>query len=491
MLQCGHDPKAVENLISGSIVATWTSCFNAATTRRPWRTAPLDRSRPTRLACFNAATTRRPWRTPPSWYSPTLHSRLQCGHDPKAVENERASVPGTGARELQCGHDPKAVENVGAVVLIANNLKLQCGHDPKAVENGSIVGRLAYTDLLQCGHDPKAVENVMRRPSPRRRPPQSFNAATTRRPWRTCSRSQGEEPGASGSCFNAATTRRPWRTAGRRVAVVQYLSASMRPRPEGRGERRWLYGGSAPASVGFNAATTRRPWRTATLELPRPDRRTGVAAADAATTRRPWRTAGEGLRFYRVRAASMRPRPEGRGELAALLRQAYERAKLQCGHDPKAVENVVDLNARVEDARSFNAATTRRPWRTGGSRPRQAGHGECFNAATTRRPWRTPTYCGTTDGETSFNAATTRRPWRTANLSCCSLETSTPLQCGHGHKAVENRPRPPLRFRRRSAASMRPRPEGRGELAPAGPGPPADGRFNAATTRRPWRTDAA
>ena len=36
---------------------------------------------------------------------------------------------------LQCGHDPKAVENVGTVDAMPTGSRLQCGHDPKAVEN--------------------------------------------------------------------------------------------------------------------------------------------------------------------------------------------------------------------------------------------------------------------------------------------------------------------------------------------------------------------
>ena len=40
-------------------------------------------------------------------------------------------------------------------------------------------------EQLQCGHSPKAVENLDREPC-RRLPCSGFNAATARRPWRTC-----------------------------------------------------------------------------------------------------------------------------------------------------------------------------------------------------------------------------------------------------------------------------------------------------------------
>src|ERR1700722_551373 len=88
---------------------------------------------------------------------------------------------------------------------------------------------------------------------------ESFNGATTRRPWRTWASSSGTR---SAPCFNGATTRRPWRTDGRLVdgegggrlqwghdtEAVENCSeddieaigedASMGPRHGGRGEPR-------------------------------------------------------------------------------------------------------------------------------------------------------------------------------------------------------------------------------------------------------------
>ena len=63
---------------------------------------------------------------------------------------------------LQCGHDPKAVENITSRLLYPPHTReLQCGHDPKAVENrGRGSSRPRPAPWLQCGHDPKAVENV-------------------------------------------------------------------------------------------------------------------------------------------------------------------------------------------------------------------------------------------------------------------------------------------------------------------------------------------
>ena len=384
-LQCGHDPEAVERPGSSTAPAaqrqqasmrprpegrgepptspsgaTRTAGFNAATTRRPWRTSSACRDETRAGRSFNAATTRRPWRTRTGPRRAAAAGTLQCGHDPKAVENQPA-----GARPrrdpLQCGHDPKAVENCNVSKSCPRSPRaLQCGHDPKAVENDPYVGREDPAERLQCGHDPKAVENVRRL--------------------------RGRAAGAGR--FNAATTRRPWRTSpdpsARRIGPP---TASMRPRPEGRGE--------------------------------------------------PGLLAGPALRL--LLRASMRPRPEGRGEPA-------------CG------------------------------------RPRPTTRASRFNAATTRRPWRTRrTATATTGPHARFNAATTRRPWRTPGNGRAISMGSRPLQCGHDPKAVENLAMRVKTSPMPAGASMRPRPEGRGErgcffsihnMA----------RFNAATTRRPWRT---
>ena len=197
----------------GEPVPTWrtTDAWDASMRPRPegrgepratWPISSMARS-------FNAATTRRSWRT-------------KCG--------------------------------VPRVMIL---FMLQCGHDPKVVENPANTADGYFYYGLQCGHDPKVVEN---------------SAASCRGP-------------GQGSCFNAATTRRSWRTRGGQHDRGTRPRASMRPRPEGRGERNR---GEAISSPGprFNAATTRRSWRTP-------------------------------------------------GENASPHREVV----LQCGHDPKVVEN--------------------------------------------------------------------------------------------------------------------------------------------------------
>ena len=118
--------------------------------------------------------------------------------------------------------------------------------------------------------------------------------------------------------------------------------ASMRPRPGGRGEP------CVPPTLdagddGFNAATTRRPWRTASRGAADDDAR----GFNAATTRRPWRTRQGASPGRPATDASMRPRPEGRGERPACRKIDRDARRLQCGHDPKAVENAMRAVVRA------------------------------------------------------------------------------------------------------------------------------------------------
>ncbi len=212
----------------------------------------------------------------------------------------------------------------------------------------------------------------------------------------------------------------------------------MRPRPEGRGEPIDKTS-STPYADGFNAATTRRPWRTT------PDRVQSV---------------------YR-QVASMRPRPEGRGERL----QRTTMRPLQC---------------------CFNAATTRRPWRTrpavAAPRPRRG----CFNAATTRRPWRTMYQRSLTADALQLQCGHDPKAVENHSIPSGQQPTNASLQCGHDPKAVENaRGNAPRHAQ--LVDSMRPRPEGRGEPPTSACCGPPRASFNAATTRRPWRTrqDAA
>ena len=225
------------------------------------------------------------------------------GEPPAAEPRRRGDV------ELQCGHDPEAVESTVSGCGVAQRAAaLQCGHDPEAVESPHVPRRAKpCCCLLQCGHDPEAVENPPRPP-----------------------------------------------------AVCGLGSASMRPRPGGRGERRpyaasavaaRLQCGHDPEAVESGTIGQGRV-STAAIQLQcGHDPEAVESPAD-----RPW--------LDRSAAASMRPRPGGRGERhgasaltqtaagfnAATTRRPWRAAErgrradrtwwsLQCGHDPEAVEN--------------------------------------------------------------------------------------------------------------------------------------------------------
>ena len=140
---------------------------------------------------------------------------------------------------------------------MTNAALLQCGHDPEAVESRQIIADLEDEVALQCGHDPEAVESPL--PIvPLPTTTSGFNAATTRRPWRTA---HGGAEGNGNYGFNAATTRRPWRASGDAFASTSpgMLQCGHDPEAvESPARRR-----PAPCRSCFNAATTRRPWRAA------------------------------------------------------------------------------------------------------------------------------------------------------------------------------------------------------------------------------------
>ena len=158
--------------------------------------------------------------------------------------------------------------------------RLQCGHGPKAVENADrqVHGTCSWR-MLQCGHGPKAVENA--------------RIANYRR------RTSG---GAS------MRPRPEGRGEPRRRYQQWFLSmpASMRPRPEGRGEPPFARTAYA-YRASFNAATARRPWRTA----PRRRADSGpMRSFNAATARRPWRTGNRHLILDHYRRPNLDHRQE-------------------------------------------------------------------------------------------------------------------------------------------------------------------------------------
>ena len=435
--------RGERRVVALGVEAAATS-FNAATTRRPWRAIVPQGVRRQALRRFNAATTRRPWRA-----TAVVVGRaervvmLQCGHDPEAVESARACWRRSSACwTLQCGHDPEAVESGGST---ANGVsRLRASMRPRPGGRGELSQLLALMPAAQ----------------------EDFNAATTRRPWRASRRRHRARAGREAS-MRPRPGGRGEQACSRARSTANARPASMRPRPGGRGE--------SPTS------TTPRSPKFAASMRPRPGGRGErvLSASDAAMTRKILQCGHdpEAVESHRsprpsttpIRLASMRPRPGGRGEHGRRAAASY------CGR--------------------FNAATTRRPWRAPAKRndanaarprtsmrPRPGGRGEhlraaaeylerrrSFNAATTRRPWRAAG-CGGRPHPTAvlhFNAATTRRPWRAAVRLRTSINWAVQLQCGHDPEAVES-------F----------------DLATRGV-PGGTRCFNAATTRRPWRAPPA
>ena len=159
-LQCGHDPKAVENASRADAPAA------ALASMRPRPEGRGERDASALIAAPGAASMRP---------------------RPEGRGEPRGDGCHVGTEELQCGHDPKAVENLVPPPSTGRDSRLQCGHDPKAVENAAAGAGSTSVDAR-------------------------FNAATTRRPWRTAEQAIATV-GIAG--FNAATTRRPWRTRSR------------------------------------------------------------------------------------------------------------------------------------------------------------------------------------------------------------------------------------------------------------------------------------
>ncbi len=261
----------------------------------------------------------------------------------------------------------------------------------------------------------------------------------------------------------------------------------MRPQPEGRGERRSRR--RRPRSrARFNAATARRPWRTIY----------------------PKRIARRSFGLELQCGHS----PKAVENLQTAQFPVQPDSTLQCGHDPKAVENLEFSQPGNPKQQALQCGHSPKAVENGIRFTGKALE-QCFNAATTRRPWRTPTRSRRVGPpqEASMRPQPEGRgePRRTPAPS----GTAQPgLQCGHDPKAVENIAFHPIPALRRALASMRPRPEGRGEPPDGGSDPPpppasmrpqpegrgehlrccspaAAGRsFNAATARRPWRTNA-
>ena len=404
--------------------------------------------KPTSLQRSNAATARRPWRTEHLIGGCQRPAKgLQCEPRPEG-RGERNGLgdsapriasmrPRPEGRGEHTEHRWKPHSRFNAATARRpwrtacragrrHSGGLQCGHGPKAVENGQ---RLALT---------REIPMASMRPRPEGRGQRSPSAARLGRPhasMRPRPEGRGEPRDAKQSVktrihsFDAATARRPWRTPKNRRGVPRGRH-SMRPQPEGRGE---------PIPTSFR----RRTQEVASMR-PRPEgrgERRASGLADSASSRRLMRPQPEGrgelgkrssggclpslqcghgpkavespVRYGGERQkraeASMRPRPEGRGEL--IFTRSCRRLCASMRPRPEGRGEHVGWAASALGTASM--------------RPRPEGRGE--------RTWLRRRQ---STRSSSFNAATTRRPWR--NSRGVPSMRSTQLQCGHDPKAVEN-----------------------------------------------------
>ena len=116
-----------------------------------------------RASGFNAATTRRPWRTAAQPIGRDRYPELQCGHDPKAVENVRRYFSGRG--RARASMRPRPEGRGEPVATQASPATREASMRPRPEGRGERHAdgmRHVAGHWLQCGHDPKAVENRSR-----------------------------------------------------------------------------------------------------------------------------------------------------------------------------------------------------------------------------------------------------------------------------------------------------------------------------------------
>src|SRR5579884_2497734 len=239
-------------------------------------------------------------------------------------------------------------------------------------------------------------------------------------------REPGREPGGG---FNGATTLRSWKHSAR-----DYRSglgaASMEPRPCGRGNYR-AYPAGGVRAVRFNGATTLRSWKLPAG--PRAGRR--PKGFNGATTLRSWKHPRVHASLVGGAAASMEPRPCGRGNLKVMLRTAA--------------------------VHSFNGATTLRSWKRWRARKScwtqlrlqwshdlavvETARSSCPASRTCMLQWShdlavvetASSGSSRSDSPSGFNGATTLRSWKPriqARGSALRKASMEPRPCGRGNQ---------------------------------------------------------
>gem|GEM_PF-899588 len=524
-LQWGHDLSVVESRSRSTRACPTRTCFNGATTSRSWNLGSI-------VDTF-------------------LEDRtgLQWGHDLSVVESERHVESGTQTRHasmgprplgrgiksmlppvarskmaLQWGHDLSVVESRAVVTEMPRNVKASMGPRPLGRgiprrENSSApwadasmgsrpLGRginlplriRSNSSKLQWGHDLSVVESTG--PGSPPRSTTSFNGATTSRSWNhvKCTRrpctagraSMGPRPLGRGIWeaiipVKIAKDKLQW---GHDLSVVESArpGSTRRARPASMGPR--SLGRGIPSPAPYVVPVTLLQWGRDLSVVE--SIRHGLGSASSPRASMGPRPLGRGIPGtvgsggVPGAAASMGPRPLGRGICSSIHWLAGMRW-LQWGHDLSVVESRVCVAAPRVGARAsmgprpLGRGISARRWVLGGQSrasmgPRPLGRGiapfAAANGAQTTR----------------FNGATTSRSWNRAEVLVL-LASDTTLQWGHDLSVVESTgPSPLSRWYR--AASMGPRPLGRGIRTRAGASPGRARRFNGATTSRSWNPSA-
>ena len=206
--------------------------FNEATARWPWIGTPAGSPR-SQAACFNEATARWPWiATCRSRSFQAFEATLQRGHGSMAVDSSLEWVNIHTGYQLQRGHGSMAVDRplqpippptpalgfneatarwpwIGPCTSPPSSRRclLQRGHGSMAVDRKMILRNGLAHVPLQRGHGSMAVDSFE---------PAGESARLELR-------------------FNEATARWPWIDGVREHRVYHRVSASTRPRLDGRG----------------------------------------------------------------------------------------------------------------------------------------------------------------------------------------------------------------------------------------------------------------
>ncbi len=162
-----------------------------------------------------------------------------------------------------------------------------------------------WTQLrLQWSHDLAVVETACTGPRTIWRW-SGFNGATTLRSWKLDAAVAQRRVLV---CFNGATTLRSWKQHRAEALVLIVLLASMEPRPCGRGNHEYKRGALHSGRLQWSHDLAVVETRLTRAELG------GADSFNGATTLRSWKPVPRaGRRSVKREAASMEPRPCGRG----------------------------------------------------------------------------------------------------------------------------------------------------------------------------------